>query len=194
MGFLADLGIAPGSTSADDVEKSMASGGLPPEGIHHAVLKWAEAPNSKINGHKLIFKIIAGPGEGAEVEDVVWRPKGEDAKKDKKILDRAQLFGKRLGLLKADANGKLVEVEGKHGFGDCLGAACFLELKHEDDDWTTPDGRKKSIKKARVTFGGMIDPTDKRVANVPKGDPAKYRLAGAGGGAASAQRSNLDNL
>lgn len=196
MGLLQDLGVAPGTVKADDVEKNMASGGLPPEGVHHAVLEGAEGPSEGRNGHKLTFKIIAGPGEGTTVEDVLWRPKGADAKKDKAIVNRTLVFGSRLGLLKRDRDGNLAEVEGKYGFGDCLGAACFIEIRHEEEEYQPkdkdgrPHGGLKKIKKAKLTFEGVLSPDDKKCKDVPKGNAAALPI----GKPAGPPKDTLDDL
>lgn len=188
MGLLNELGMtAPPSIS--DAEKQMASGGLPPEGVHHAVLEAVGGiPNADGRGWKMTFKIIAGPGKDMSVEDIVWKAKGDDAKKDARVNNRILIYAHRLGLLKKvnDASGKevAVEVEGKHEFSDCLGAPCFIELKHEDEEYEK-NGKKHSIKKAKLTFEGVLSPDDKKVKDVPKaGNVPAASSVGRPGGAA----------
>lgn len=170
MGLLADLGIAPGGAPPiSDIEKKLASGDLPPEGIHHAVLtQVGPIPNADGRGWKFTFDVIAGPGKGASIEEVLWKPKGENAKSDATVTNRIMLFGHRLGLLKkvVGADGKEVsaEVEGKHDFCDCLGATCFLEVKHQEREYKDEkSGVMKKIKEAKLSFGGLIAPDDKKI-------------------------------
>lgn len=197
MGLMNELGLAPGSVNIDDVQKQMAAGGLVPEGVHHAVLETAGAiPNADGRGWRLTFKVIAGAGDGGTVEEALWKPKGDDEKKDAKTRNRVLMFGHRLGLVKRDKDGKLVEVEGKHDFCDCLGAPCFIEVKHEDEEWEK-DGKKRSIKKAKLTFEGVLSPDDKRVKDVPKAKNIPVPSAvgqPAGAGAAGAKKDDYSDL
>ncbi len=183
MSLLKDLGFDTGEVDIGDAEKKLASGGLPPEGVHHAILEGAGGiPNADGRGWKLVFKIVAGPGEGATVEEALWRPKGDDESKDKKTRNRVAIFAHRLGLLKkVQKGGKevAVEVEGKNDFCDCLGAACFLDVKHEDEEYEK-DGKKRTIKKAKLTFEGVLSPDDKRVKDVPKAKNLAAAQAGVG--------------
>lgn len=197
MGLLAELGIDGGAVNIGDIEKQMASGGLPPEGVHHAVLDAAgPIPNAAGRGWKLTFKIIAGPGAGEQVEEVLWKPKGDDAKKDARIRNRITLFAHRLGLLKKvtgpDGKESAVEVEGKHDFCDCLGAACFVDVKHEEREYEK-DGKKHKIKEAKLSFEGCISPEDKRVKDVPKAGSATVASA-ALSRPAPAPKDNLADL
>lgn len=180
MALLAELGVNGGDVNIGDIEKKMASGDLPPEGVHHAVLtQVGPIPNSDGRGWKLTFEIIAGPGKGATVEEVLWKPKGENEKKDATTRNRVLLFGHRLGLLKRvtgrDGKDATEEVEGKHDFCDCLGATCFVELVHEKRKYEVK-GVEKEITEAKLTFAGLLSPDDKKVKDVPK----------ASGGAAAA--------
>lgn len=170
MGLLNELGFT-APPSIGDAEKQMSSGGLPPEGVHHAVLEGVGGiPNAEGRGWKMNFKILAGPGKDMVVEDVVWKAKGDDAKKDARVNNRILIYAHRLGLLKKlikDGKEVAVEVEGKHEFGDCLGAPCFIEVRHEDEEYEK-NGKKHTIKKAKLTFEGVLSPDDKKVKDVPK--------------------------
>ena len=180
MGLLDSLGIAAhAAPKVDDLEKQMASGGLCPEGVHHAVLEMAgPIPNAEGRGWKLVFRVIAGPGNGAEVEDVLWRPKGEDAKKDAKMQNRVMLYGHRLGVLRRDDNGKLVEFDPPRDFCDRLGAACFIEVTHRDREYEK-NGTKQKIREAQLTFEGVLSPDDKKVKDVAKATTLPVVAAGA---------------
>lgn len=201
MGLLADLNVNPADVSLGDIEKGMQSGDLPPEGVHHAVLTAVgPIPNCDGRGWKMTFEILAGPGKGATVEDVLWKPKGDDEKKDAKTRNRILLFGHRLGLLKkVTKDGKEVteEVAGKHDFCDCLGATCFIEVQHEQEEYTK-DGKKRQITKAKLTFNGLLSPDDKKVkdAKVPTATGAAVQAAAgkAGGAGQQKPKDNYDGL
>lgn len=172
MSLLADLGLAPGGAPPiSDIEKKMASGDLPPEGVHHAVLtNVGPIPNAEGRGWKFTFEILAGVGKGVTIEEVLWKPKGEDAKKDATTRNRVLLFGHRLGLLKkvvVDGKEASAEVEGKHDFCDCLGAVTFIELKHEERSYEDEKSKTtKKIKEAKLTFNGLLSADDKKVKGV----------------------------
>lgn len=189
MGLLADLGFNDTIPAPDlgEAEKAMASGGLPPEGVHFAVLdgyRGITAHNGN-KGHELSFRIIAGPGNGAKVEDAIWNPNpDQDDKKRGTSQRRMLVFGYRLGLLTKDASGRAKDVEGKHSFADCLGQTCFIEVKHEEEEYEK-DGKKRKITKAKLTFEGVLSPDDKKCKDVPKGPvPAGIAAGGAGAGGA----------
>lgn len=199
MGLFDKIGIAPGqpgapTTNVTEIEKQMAAGGLAPEGVHHAILDAVGAiPGCDNRGWKLTFLIVAGAGNGMRVEETLWKPKGDgDEKKDGKVRNRILLFGHRLGLLKRDGNGNLVEIEGKYDFGDCIGATCFIEVKHEEEEWTPP-GKTVAVKmkKAKLTFDGVLSPEDKRCKDVPKASGLAAAAAGAG---AAAKRDDFGKL
>jgi hypothetical protein len=192
MSFLDELGIAPGTVKASDVADQMSKGSAPPDGVYHAVLEAAgNIPNAEGRGSKLVFKIIAGPWEGYEVDEALWKPKGDDPKKDARVKNRNLIFGHRLGLLTRDSADNFVQVAGKHSFADCLGAPCFIELRQEEESYQK-DGATKKITKAKLTFEGVLDPADKKCASVPKGTAH----AGAGGTAAPPQKpaEKFDNI
>lgn len=190
MGLLAELGVKPSDVNISDIEKQMEGNGLPPEGIHHAVLTTAGGiPNADGRGWRLTFEIIAGPGKGMTVEEALWKPKGDDAKKDQKTRNRVLLFGHRLGLMKKvkdPATGKesSVEIEGKHDFCDCLGATTFVELQHEEEKYDK-GGVERKITKAKLTFHGLYDADEKKV----KDAIAAGKLAVAGGAAVAASKA-----
>jgi Fe2+ or Zn2+ uptake regulation protein len=171
MGLLNDLGVSASDLPPiSDIEKKMASGDLPPEGVHHAVVTAVgPIPNTDNRGWKFNFEIIAGVAKGATVEEVLWKPKGENEKSDATTRNRILLFGHRLGLLKKvkDASGKeaTAEVEGKHDFCDCLGATAFIEVVHEKEKYEK-NGKEKEITKVKLTFNGLLSPDDKKVKGV----------------------------
>lgn len=186
MGLLNDLGVSAADLPPiSDIEKKMASGDLPPEGIHHAVLtSVGPIPNCDGRGWKMNFEIIAGPGKGATVEEVLWKPKGENEKNDATTRNRILLFGHRLGLLKkvkgADGKDATQEVDGKHDFCDCLGVTTFIELVHEKEKYEK-NGKEKEITKAKLTFNGLLSADDKKVKDVAK--------AAGGAGAAAVSKA-----
>lgn len=200
MSLLAELGVNATDVSLDDVEKSMAGGGLVPEGVHHAVLTSVGGiPNADGRGWKFTFEVIAGPGKGGTIEEALWKPKGSDEKKDAATRNRVLLFGHRLGLLAkvkgADGKEHTQEIAGKHDFCDCLGATCFLEVVHEDEEYTK-DGKTRHIKKAKLTFNGLLSPDDKRVKDVPKaaGAAASAAVSKAATAAAAKPKDNFEGL
>jgi hypothetical protein len=167
MSLLKELGISPAEVNITEIETQMAGNGLPPEGIHHAVLSSVGGiPNADGRGWKFLFEILAGPGKGMTVEEALWKPKGDDAKKDARVKNRVLIFAHRLGLLKkvAGADGKETsqEIDGKHDFCDCLGATCFIKLQHEEEEYER-DGKKRKITKAKLAFNGCMGPEDKEV-------------------------------
>ncbi len=194
MGLLAELGFADttAAPSIDEAAKAMSSGGLPPEGVHFAVLngyRGIQAHNGN-KGHELSFLIVGGPGDGAKVEDAIWNPNpDQDDKKRGTSQRRMIIFGHRLGLLARDGSGRAIEVPGKHSFADCLGATCFIEVKHEEEEYEK-DGKKRKIMKAKLTFEGVLSPDDKKCKDVAKGAVPAGAVAAAGSagsGGASAQ-------
>jgi hypothetical protein len=201
MGLLADLGFteATPAPSIDEAAKAMASGGLPPEGVHYAVLngyRGIEANNGN-KGHELSFEIIAGPGKGAKVGDAIWNPNPEQDDKKRGTSQRRMLvFGYRLGLITKDASGRAKDVEGKHSFADCLGQCVFIEVKHEEEEYEK-DGKKRKIMKAKLTFEGVLSPDDKKCKDIPKGAVPEGAVPAAGsvaGGAGGKPKDNFSDL
>lgn len=177
-----------GNTNPDAVEQSMASGGLAPEGKHHAVLNGCREvqANSGSVGRELTFRILAGPGAGQDVRETVW------ITSDPKAKNRRVLFMHRLGLLKkvAAEGGKsaYVPAEGKTDFMDCLGAECVIDVKHEEDTWTDKKtGKPRTGTKAVLSFEGVLSLDDKRCADVPRGKPGAAQAAVATAAAAGAK-------
>lgn len=168
MSLLAELGVTNvAEVDLNEVDKKMSAGDVPPEGIHHAVLQTVgPIPNCEGRGWKMTFEILAGAGKGAVVEEALWKPKGDDAKKDATTKNRVLMFMHRLGLLKkvTGPDGKEVtqEIAGKHDFCDCLGTTTFIEIQHVDEEYTKND-QKRTIKKAKLTFGGLLAADDKKV-------------------------------
>lgn len=202
MGLAAELGVPLESVDLNAAEKAIESGGLCPEGVHHAVLETA-GEKTLDNGSKkrvLTFKVLAGPGKDAEVEDDVWLPsEGQDAGKKKKTQNRLTIFMHRLGLLKTKIGGDgkehLAEVEGKHDFVDCIGTTVFIEVKHEEEAWKDKKtGTDRKAMKAKLTFEGVLKPDDKKCQGVPTGKapPPGTGPAAIGGGAK--KPDNFDDL
>ena len=183
MGLLNDLGIG-GDFDIAESEKRMESGGLAPEGIHHAVLNGAS--EKQIDGAKrgfdLVFQILAGPGEGMTVKETVWLPKGEDAKKDQTTKDRFVRFGLHLGLFQEVLQGGKripTEIPNKHSFMDCLGAQCFIDVTHEEREWKK-DGQAKGkmIKEAKLSFRpGLFLMTDPQCSKIARASGAAVTAA-----------------
>lgn len=196
MGLMQELGIAGGTVDVDAVEKRMEAGGLCPEGIHHAVLDAAGVKqiDGVKRGYELTFRVLAGPGAGSEVKEIVWLPKGEDAKKDQTATDRLLTFAIKLGVLKAERkDGKTVGVEipGRSDFCDVLGAECFIDVHHEEREFDGKSGRKK-IKEAKLTFRpGVLTMNDPTCAKIPRGKPGPVGQSGA---ANAKPKDNFDTL
>lgn len=177
MGLAAELGVPLEQVDVKAAEEAIKGGGLCPEGVHHAVLD-AVAEKTLDNGSKkraLTFKVLAGPGKDTIVEDDVWLPSdAQDEAKKKKSQNRLTIFMHRLGVLKTavgkDGKERYVEVEGKHDFIDCIGATCFIDVKHEEEHWNDKKtGAPKKMMKAKLTFEGVLKPDDKKVQGVPTG-------------------------
>lgn len=174
MSLVAELGMEDVDLGA--AESAIASGGLPPVGVHHAVLDGVRefAANSGTKGRELTFKIIAGPGKGCEVEDAVFLPHdGQDEEKKKTTKNKLAIAMHRLGLLKKvkgpDGKDKTVAVEGKSDFLDCIGTTCFIEVKHVMRKYQDKSGADQEIKEAKLTFEGILSPDDKKCKDVPRG-------------------------
>jgi hypothetical protein len=204
MGLLNELGVKPGEVCMEDVEKKLAGGDLPPEGLHHAVLRTVGGiPGCEGRGWLLTFEILAGPGKGMTVEERLWKPKGENEKKDATARNRILLFGSRLGLFVkvkgTDGKETVAEAPGKHELCDCLGATCFIEVQHVEEEYEK-NGTKKKITKGQLTFNGIFSAEDKKVkeANppVPKASStaAQQAVAAATAGAGSAKKDTFGDL
>jgi hypothetical protein len=176
-GLLDELALSP-TVRAKEVEQSMQANGLPPEGMHHAILAGFREVhiNNIFRGRELNFKIVAGPGKGQSVTECVWSPKGEDDAKDARMVNRMRLFAHRLGLLKKvpTDDGKdhtYQPVPGKHDFLDVRGAECIIVVKHEDDEYENKKGVKVKTKRAILEFEGLYEVSDKRAEKVLKAKP-----------------------
>jgi len=176
----------------DAVEASMASGGLVPEGIHHAALSGCREvqANSGSEGRELTFKVLAGPGAGLEVKETLW------ISADPKAKSRRILFMHKLGLLRKVAAGdrnQYVPVEGRHDFTDCLGAECLIDVRHVEDTWTDKkSGKERKANKAELTFGGVMGLDDPRGKDVPRGKPGAGKAAAAA--APAGQKDDFGDL
>lgn len=189
MSFFNDFGIgANAAPTVDELEKQMASKDAPPPGVYHAVVDKVDPPGEKLNGWRVTYKIIAGPESGKVVEDVVWRPVGDDPNKDATTQKRAMLFGHRLGALVRGADGKLVDKPGHvGGLCGCVGAVCFIEVEAKERTWTDKKGGTHKVNDAVLTFNGLLKPDDKKVQGVPTaaGTVAAAAAAGAKANAAA---------
>lgn len=207
---LADDLVGSGEVDADEVDARAAAGGLAPEGIHEAVLNGAGSVF--ISGIKradeLVFLITAGPGAGHEVKEPVWMPKGEEEKKDQFTKDRQFRFAHALGLLKKDRkNGKNVfsKIDGKSDFCDCLGTLCFIEVRHEEEEYEK-DGKKRKIMKAKLTvMPAIFHHADSQCAKIKKatadqiaalraGSTVGGAGAGAGASGSAAKKDDFSDL
>jgi hypothetical protein len=144
------------------IDQFQKSGGKLPNGRYHCRLdgcKPVSTPKGS-TGEELTFVIVGGPFAGQEISETLWDSDKEAAKK------RVVLFASRLGLLvRSKENGKFAKAPGKHGFGDCFGAECVLEVKEEE--YTKKDGGKGTA--CRVTFAGIWNVNDPEVKSVAKG-------------------------
>lgn len=186
MSLLDDLRLNDtASNDATRTEREMMGGGLPEEGIHHAVLnghREGSTPNTGSRYRELTFVILAGPSKGMSVKETVWLPNGENAEKDEKKTQRLRLFCHRLGMLKktervTTENGKQVKksvyepVEGKTDLLQCSGTDVLIDVQHEEDV-VEKDGKTKKYKRAKLTYEGVMALDDKRGEKVPRGNPA----------------------
>jgi hypothetical protein len=174
-----------GTVNPEAVEQSMAFGGLPPEGLHHAALNGCRPiTEAKSPGRELTFAILAGPGAGLTVKDAVW------ITSDPKSKNRRVLIMHRLGLLKkvtaADGKHAYTPVEGKTDFMDCLGAECVIDVKHREREYEK-NNQKRKITEAELTFEGVLMLDDKRCKDVPRGKPGAAQAAVATAAAAGAK-------
>lgn len=190
MGLEQDLGIDLGAVDMNAANAAVASNGLVPEGLHHAALaavKSGEA-NSGTPFREFTFVILAGPAAGQQLEHTLYLPNAAQAEdKKKKSINQLAIYAHRLGLKKqvAGADGKtmvLVAIEGKHDFSDCRGAACVIDVRHEEEVFKYQRGPKAGqegkITKAKLTFEGVLAVDDKRCEKVPKGKVPADLLAG----------------
>lgn len=175
MSLMNELNATLKKRKANEVESAMTNGGLPPEGVHHAMLKGQRDVETKSSttGRELLFVILAGPGKGQDVKDTLWNS-DKEAAQNRKIL-----FAHRLGLLRKVGSGDDARYEQadpkKQDFNDVRGTCCFIEVVHEEYE-KEKGGKGKS---ARLSFEGIINPDDKRVKGVPTGSPPGAGPAGA---------------
>lgn len=197
MGLENELGFDVSGTDIKAAEAAVESGGLCPKGVHHAVLEGVRevTANSGSKARELTFTVIAGPGKGCSAETTVWLPnEGQDADKRKKSENRVAIYAHRLGLLKTvvkDGKESLVPVEGKHGWIDLIGATCFIDVIHEDEEFTDKKGGHRKITKAKLSFEGVLKADDKRCQGVPTGKAPPPSAAPA---AAAKKPDNFDDL
>lgn len=156
------LGFAP---PPDQAEKDIASGGLPPEGLHHARLDGVRevTANTGSSGRELELKLLV---HGGTVKETLWISDNEKAR------TRQVIFAHRLGLLKkVQVNGQnaYAKVDGKYDLTNCLGAECIVEIKHEEDTFNDKkSGKPRTITKAVLSFEGVYTLDDPRVKSVPR--------------------------
>lgn len=186
MPLMDELGIDPTTLNAGEIEEQMKAGGLPPEGMHHAVLQGFREGNAN-NGRKyreLVFHILAGPAKGMEVKESLWNSDDQRGK------NRAIIFAHRLGLL-TKKDGKYAAVPGKAEFSDVIGATCIIDVKHEE--YERKDGKGKG-QKAILSFEGVLSLDDARAKDVPRGNAAAAASAAAAAGAAAKKKEDFSDL
>lgn len=185
MSLMDELNPTIKNKRASEVDSAMTNGGLPPEGIHHAVFVGCREANanSGATGRELKFIITAGPGKGQEVKDTLWNS-DKEASTNRKIL-----FAHRLGLLKKTGSGDDVRYTqadpNKRDLNDVRGVLVFIEVIHEEYE-KQKGGKGKS---ARLSFEGIISPDDKRVKGIPTGSPPGAAPAAQSSSAPSASAS-----
>lgn len=199
MALLEDLELDKVADAAE-VEQQMASGGIVPEGLHHAALVGCRegAANSGTKFTELKFQVLAGPGKGLHIEETLFGPAGKSAESDERARNRMRLFAHRLGLLrKVPVEGqkdkfRYAPIEGgPKEFTDVLDkATCVVDVKHRDREYEK-DGKKRTIKEAVLSFEGVLPVDDARVKEkkVPLG---KY-TPGANGTAAAGTLPRKDD-
>ncbi len=144
--------------SAEGVEERMETGGLLPPGFYRARLHGAKEVESKSKGtpgYELTFVVIGGPFDGREVSDTLWKVDNQFCK------DRIKLAMIRLGLRKMSPDNKrMLPVEGKNDFVDCLDAELVIEVIHE------PDQKDENKKWVRLAPNGFHDPNSSKVKDI----------------------------
>ena len=153
----------------EGVGERMEHGGLIPPGYYRAKLVGAKEVESKSKGtpgYELTFVVQGGPFDGKEVSDTLWKTDHQFSK------DRIKLACVRLGLRKPSPDGKrLLPVEGKADFMDCVDAETVIEIVHE------PDQKDPNKKWVRIAPNGFHDASQTKVkealARTAKGGPAK---------------------
>jgi hypothetical protein len=187
MALLEELGVDPKAVNAKEVEDQIKAGGLPPVGMHHAVLQGFRegSANSGTKFRELVFAILAGPGKGFEVKETLYNSDKQRGK------NRILIFAHRLGLLKKDGN-SFVAIPGKEEFSDCIGTTCVIDVTHEEREYTDDRGTKKKTTDVKLTFEGVLSMDDPRCKDIPKAGAAA--VAAAGKAAASKPKDNYESL
>jgi hypothetical protein len=172
-----ELGIDIGEVDVKAASQAVASNGLVPEGLHHAVLEAVKSgtANTGTPFREFTFKILAGGSKDAIVEHTLWLPNSsQDEAKKKKSVNQLAIWMHRLGLKKKvpGAEGKevLAPIEGKLDFSDCLGTTCVIDVKHEEETWDDKKtGAKRKMTKAKLSFEGVLLVEDPRCKDIAKG-------------------------
>lgn len=146
--------------NGNDLDQFRKTGGRVLPGRHHVRLDGVgPASGSKGGtGDELSLVVLAGPCIGSEFKETVWlsdKPAGQK---------RRALFALAFGLIAMKA-GKAVRVEGKEGFGDCIGAEAVVEV--EERHYKRKDGTDGTA--TQVTFTGVWPMTSPEVRSVAKG-------------------------
>ncbi len=161
MPLLDELGVDLATMNVTEMEDQVKAGPIPPEGLHHAVLRGFREGQAN-NGRKfreLVFEIIAGPAKGMTVKESLWN--SDEAKGKNRVL----LFAHRLGVLKRDGE-KLVPIPGVGDFADRVNLAqCFVDIKHKKRSYEK-DGEKRETTDAILSFEGILALDDKRAEKV----------------------------
>jgi hypothetical protein len=148
--------------NGNDLDQFRKTGGRVLPGRHHVRLDGVgPASGSKGGtGDELSLVVLAGPCIGSEFKETVWQSDKPAGQK------RRALFALAFGLIAMKA-GKAVRVEGKEGFGDCIGAEAVVEVC--DREYTKKDGSKGTA--TNVTFTGVWPVGSPEVRGVMKGKP-----------------------
>jgi hypothetical protein len=164
MPLLDELSVDVSAINVTEMEEQIKAGPIPPEGLHHAVLRgFREGTSTNTNRkfRELVFEIIAGPAKGMTVKESLWN--SDEAKGKNRVL----LFAHRLGVLKRDGE-KLVAVPGINDFGDVIDKAqCFIDIKHKKRTYEK-DGEKRETTDAILSFEGILSLDDKRAEKVAR--------------------------
>lgn len=164
MPLLEELGVDVATMNVAEMEDQIKAGPIPPEGLHHAVLRGFRegTANTGRKFRELVFEIIAGPAKGMTVKESLWN--SDEAKGKNRVL----LFAHRLGVLKRDGE-KLVPIAGINDFGDVINKAqCFIDIKHKKRTYKTDKGEERETTDAILSFEGIMPMDDKRAANVAR--------------------------
>ncbi|MDY3555323.1 hypothetical protein R5W24_004465 [Gemmata sp. JC717] len=172
MALTDELGVELQGVKVSELENQIKSGGIPPVGMHHAVLSGFREvnANSGRKGRELKFKIIAGPGKDFEVKETVWNSDKAAGK------SRVLIFAHRLGIYQR-AGDALVPVPGRTEFSDVIGTQCVINVKHEEREYETDKGEKRKVTDVILDFEGVLALDDPRTKDVPRAGAGQVAVA-----------------